>query len=489
MTNPSVQPGVAVQSASGPVRVPSWMLGLALAAAVAVGLISVATAWRSPGLSAMSDSVFATAVALSAGYAMVAIGLEHVRRGRRRRFGVLLAAGGTLWLLADWANPAIGSAAGFTIGLAFGSLAPAVVAHALLVLGDGRLQGIPTAIVAIGYLIFGVALGLLPALTFDARAIQCSFCPPDLVAVAPSAELSGASIAFGTTAGTVWSVVVAVLLVATLVRRTPAGRTLRAPVLIPGALFAVALAIELGRAAGRITIPADSPAHLLRLVESALLAAVAVGVAVEWLRARRSRTLVARVVADLGHSPPLGGLRDALASTLNDPDLRLAYPVPGGRYVDASGRRIQLEPETEPGRKSQHPSSAMGQVVALLVHRADVLEAADTLEEVVRAARLGLEHERLQAETRAQLADLTAARKRIVAAAGGERQRLERDLHDGAQQHLIAIAIGIRLLAAEPASCANHRPPSRGSGSGDRRWRIDELRDGGARHLSDRPRR
>lgn len=437
--------------ASAPARVPSWMLGLAFAAAVAVGLISVATAWRSPGLSAMSDSAFATAMALSAGYGMVAVGLEHVRRGRRRRFGVLLAAGGTLWLLADWANPAIGSSAGFTIGLVLGSLAPAVMAHALLVLGSGRLQLTETALVAIGYLIFGVALGLLPALTFDAQAIRCAFCPPDLVAVAPSAEVSGASIAFGTTAGMVWSVVVAALAVATLLNQTPAGRTLRAPVLVPGVLFAAVVAIELGRAAGRSVAPADAQAHLLRLIESALLIAVAVGAAVEWLRARRSRTLVARVVADLGQSPPLGGLRDALASTLSDPDLRLAYPVPGGRYVDASGRHLELEPEAEPGREGTYIVRE-GEVVALLVHRSDVLEAADTLEEVVRAARLGLEHERLQAETRAQLADLTAARKRIVAAAGGERQRLERDLHDGAQQHLIAIAIGIRLLAAEPSS-------------------------------------
>jgi signal transduction histidine kinase len=62
-----------------------------------------------------------------------------------------------------------------------------------------------------------------------------------------------------------------------------------------------------------------------------------------------------------------------------------------------------------------------------------------------------LEHERLEAQTRAQLAELAAARRRIVAAAGAERQRLERDLHDGAQQHLVAIAIGARLLAAETA--------------------------------------
>jgi signal transduction histidine kinase len=426
------------------------MLGLVLAGALAVGLISASTAWRSPGLTPMSDSAFATALVLSAGYAMVIVGLEHVRRGRRGRFGVLLAAGGTLWLLGEWASPAIGSSAGFTIGLTFGALAPAVVVHALLELGDRRVQRVQTAIVAIGYLIFGLALGLVPALTFDARATQCSFCPADLIAVAPSVDVSAASVAFGTSAGAAVSLLFAVVLVATLIRQTPAGRMLRAPVIVPGVLFAIAVAFELGRVAGRGAVPADGPAQLLRLAESVLLIAVAVGAAVEWLRARRSRTLIARVVADLGQSPPPGGLRDALASTLNDPDLRLAYRLPGGRQVDASGRSMLLNAETLPNEQIT-AIVRDGSVVALLAHRFDVLETADILDEVVRAARLGLEHERLEAQTRAQLAELAAARKRIVAAAGAERQRLERDLHDGAQQHLIAIAIGARLLAADTA--------------------------------------
>jgi signal transduction histidine kinase len=423
----------------------------------------------------MSDSVLATALALSAGCAMVAVGLEYVRRGRRRRFGVLLAAGGALWLLTDWANPAIGSSAGFTIGLAFGSLAPAVVAHALLVLVHGRLPPATAAIAASGYLIFGLALGLVPALTFDARAIQCSFCPANLIALAPSVNASEASVAFGTSAGAAMSMVVAVTLVATLVRQTPAGRVLRAPALVPGVLFAAVLAVELGWTTARSAAPGDTPAHLLRLVESALLIAVAVGAAVEWLRARRSRTMVARVVADLGQSPPPGGLRDALASILNDPDLRLAYRLPGGGEVDASGRPLLLDAETLPGRDIISILRDE-RVVALLAHRSDVVETAETLDEVVRAARLGLEHERLEAETRAQLAELTSARRRIVAAAVGERQRLERDLHDGAQQHLIAIAIGAQLLAAEASDLPQPLAALVAEASQEIALAIDELR-------------
>src|SRR6185369_12141204 len=94
-----------------------------------------------------------------------------------------------------------------------------------------------------------------------------------------------------------------------LIGRSPAARTLRAPLFVPGALFALTLALELGRAAGRSALPTDGPDHLLRLVEAALLSLLAAGVVAEWFRARRSRTSVARVVADLGQSPPIGGLR------------------------------------------------------------------------------------------------------------------------------------------------------------------------------------
>lgn len=449
MTTSSVGPRAAVPAvASGPMRVSAWFLAIVFASVVVIGLISTVTAWRSPGLSAMSDSILATALILLAGLGLVGVGLEHVRRGRRRRFGALLASAGSLWLLAEWANPAIDSSVGFTVGLAFGWLYPAVVAHALLVFGKARRGRGEKAIVVGTYSIFGVALGLLPAMAFDAEAVGCSFCPPDLVALAPSAALSSASIAVGTAAGAAALVGLAVVMLATLLRQSRAGRALQGPVLIPGGLFAVVLAGELGRAAGWSTVPAHISDHMLRVMQAALLVTLAVGVAVEWLRARRSRTLIARVVADLGHSPPLGGLRDALASTLNDPDLRLVYPIPGGRLLDASGHPVELDAETD-GRRQVTPIVREGVTVAFLEHRPDVLEAPDTVDEVIHAARLGLEHERLRAETRAQLADLTAARKRIVAAAAEERQRLERDLHDGAQQRLIAISIRLRLLADE----------------------------------------
>ncbi|MGZ8800614.1 MAG: sensor histidine kinase [Aeromicrobium sp.] len=448
---------------------------LVAALAVSVGLIALLAAWRAEGFTPASESTQATVLTLAAGWALIAVGVEHVRRGRRRSFGALLAAVGFAWLMAEWANPAIDSGIAFTIGLAAGAVYVALVGHALLVFGRGRLGRGETLFVAAGYAVFGIALGLVPAFAFDARSSHCSFCPADLLAVYPSTALSGSSVAVGTVAGAIWSAAAVAVLAISLARQSPAGRRLQAPLLVPGAAFVSIVAIELGRAAGRNALPTDGPAHLLRLVEAALLVAIASGVAFEWIEARRSRTRVARVVADLGHSPPLGGLRELLAKTLNDSDLRIGYPVTGDRLVDAAGRDIEFD-AGETSERQLTPIVRDGSIVAVLAHRADVLEAPSMIDEVVRAARLGLEHELLQAETRAQLADLTGARQRIVAAATEERQRLERDLHDGAQQHLIAISIGLRILAGEGVRMSQESIALIDQASRELGLGIDELR-------------
>jgi signal transduction histidine kinase len=81
-----------------------------------------------------------------------------------------------------------------------------------------------------------------------------------------------------------------------------------------------------------------------------------------------------------------------------------------------------------------------------------LLDDPALVEEVAAAARLALENERLQAETRAQLEDLRASRSRIVGTGDAERRRLERDLHDGAQQRLVGLLLGLRLARSRIGS-------------------------------------
>ncbi len=83
----------------------------------------------------------------------------------------------------------------------------------------------------------------------------------------------------------------------------------------------------------------------------------------------------------------------------------------------------------------------------MIAHRTGLLDDPELAGEVAAAARLVLENERLQAEVRAQLEDLRASRARIVEAGDAERRRLERDLHDGAQQRLVALSLSTPAAA------------------------------------------
>jgi signal transduction histidine kinase len=446
------------------------------AAAIGIGFVAVQTAWRSPGFSAASSSLEAAALTLAAGWILVATGIDQIRRGRRRQFGALLALTGIAWLATEWANPAIGSALAFTIGLVARWLYPAIMLHALIAFDRGRYGAVDRALIVAGYSICGGLLGLVPAATFDAQAIHCGFCPSDVIAIFPSAGIAAGSMALGIVAGASWAVIAAATITMRLARRSPAARRLHGAVAGPVVLFLVVLGIELGRVAGRSVLPTDEAALLLRLIEAGLLVAVAIGVMAEPLRARWSRNRVARVVADLGQSPAIGGLRDALATTLSDPELRIGYLVGPDRYVDASGNDIDLSRTTATDR-GVTPIVRDGVIAAVLEHRADVLDMPATIDEVVRAARLGLEHERLQATTRAQLADIAAARKRIVAAADEERRRLERDLHDGAQQHLIAISIRLRVLADDVSDADGDALARLAEAGRELAIAIDELRE------------
>ena len=90
-----------------------------------------------------------------------------------------------------------------------------------------------------------------------------------------------------------------------------------------------------------------------------------------------------------------------------------------------------------------------GEHIAALVHDAALAHQPDLLEAVSAAASVALEQERLKAELEARVVELQASRERIVAASDAERRRLERNLHDGAQQRLVAIALQLRLLQGQ----------------------------------------
>ena len=128
-----------------------------------------------------------------------------------------------------------------------------------------------------------------------------------------------------------------------------------------------------------------------------------------------------------------------LAEALRDPSLELLFWLPESRvHVDAAGRpREPSGAQLTPVRRGALP-------LGTVAHAGALAERPDTLDRVLAAAGLAIEIARLRAEVRRQLAEVADSRARLVAAADDERRRLERDLHDGAQQRLVSIGLALR---------------------------------------------
>jgi signal transduction histidine kinase len=140
-------------------------------------------------------------------------------------------------------------------------------------------------------------------------------------------------------------------------------------------------------------------------------------------------------------------LQAALGKALRDPTLTLAYWLPEfASYVDGSGEAVE-PPDDADGRLTAIVEQD-GERVAAIGYDASLAEERKLLDAVVAAAGFALKNERLSAELRARVTELGASRARIVEAADQERRRLERNLHDGAQQRLVALSMKITLLKA-----------------------------------------
>jgi signal transduction histidine kinase len=164
------------------------------------------------------------------------------------------------------------------------------------------------------------------------------------------------------------------------------------------------------------------------------------------LRARLDRASVGDLVLELERGVPIGGLRDLLARSLGDPELDVGFWVSDpGAWMAGDGRPFELPPAG--ARRSATILEADGGPFAVLVHDPALDDERELVRAVGAAAHMALENERLQAEVRAQLAEVRASRERIVAAADEARRKLERDLHDGAQQRLVTLAISLQRAA------------------------------------------
>ncbi len=415
----------------------------AAALAVAAGLFSLAVARNEPALSFAGTSVFGRVALLGPALALVAAGLAFWLRRAESAFGPLLAAGGFGWLLLEWNSPGVASSLGFTAGLVFYASCAPFVGHAVLVFPGGRLSSrIERVAVGVAYGVTVLVLGLLPTLFFDPVAEGCGDCARNLLLVSGRNATADRLVRSGVWFGLVWAFVLALLAAFKGVRSSAAARRSAGLVWTAGAVYLGLVGAMYAASLRRGLLWNGALERRLWFAQAVALVGVVLGVAWSWARARRGRSAVARLVVELAQSPPPGGLRDALAAIVGDPTLELAYPLEGSdRLVDTKGQPVVFS-----AGKQQTSLIGDRRPLAVAAHTPRLLDDDQLVSEVAAAARLALENERLQAEVHARLEELRRSRARIVEAGDTERRRLERDLHDGAQQHLVGLKLSLRLL-------------------------------------------
>ena len=169
-------------------------------------------------------------------------------------------------------------------------------------------------------------------------------------------------------------------------------------------------------------------------------------------------------------------LQAALARALGDPTLVIAYPVAGQRgFVDSDGRPVTLP--ASGGDRSVAMVQRDGAVVAALIYDRSLDDDPELVEAVGGAATIALDNQQLQAQAEDRLAEVQASRGRIVAAGDAERRRIERNLHDGAQQRLVTLALQLSLIRRQIRQRSLDAEQLVASASGELALSLAELRE------------
>ncbi len=377
------------------------------------------------------------------------------------RFGPLMIAVGFGNFLStlSWTSNDLA----YTVGQALDLLPPVLFLHAFLAFPSGRLRGrVARAIVVLGYV---TAIGLEVA-----RMMLGGFGPHNLLELAPNAAAAD-------DVARVQFVVVSIVCLAGVgvlaTRRRRAGRPLRrsSSLLVDAfALGLVMIAVLFLSQAFGVSVVAET-----RWATFAALVLAPIAFLVGLLNQQLAGSTVGELVIELGAEPAPGDLRDALARALRDPSLTLAYWLPEfASYADLDGQPVEL-PETGGDRATTMIDDRGGSRVAVLIHDPALDDEPRLLGGVAAAAGIALENARLHAELRARLDELRGSRARVFEAGRKERQRLERNLHDGAQQRLIALSLELSLLEAQ----IHDQGVSRGLGDARREiaTSLEELRE------------
>jgi len=414
----------------------SLTLVLLAAPAAALVVVAINQARQHPDLAPGGAGTAALAMQLGAGLALATAAVHTARRRELALAGALLAAVTGLALHALPAPP--DGAALFTLALVGAGVPAAAAAHAALLHPGGRATGaLDRAAAAAGYVVTVGLLGVLPALVFDPRRSGCFACPDNLLLVHADPGAADWLARWAPRAAAATEAALAALVGARLLRRPAAARSIAAPVSAAAVAVLALAAVENIRVADGLA--GTDTDRLLWLATTTALGLLATGLAWRPVRALRTRAALGRLTI----APPASerDIRGALSRALGDPGVSLLMPHPETREpITLDGAAATAA--ARPGR-ARTAVERRGHVVAWIEHRADLGATPELLATTVRTAGLTLEREALRAAQRLQAKQLRQSTLRLVSAGEAERRRLERDLHDGAQQRLLALGLGL----------------------------------------------
>jgi signal transduction histidine kinase len=444
-------------------------LGLVAVEGLIVGLVALAITLSSDHI---DSRVLQAVLGDFVGWSFIGVGLYAWWRRPENRFGALMTAVGFAWFLgsltganASWL---------FTVGVLLSSLYAAVFVHMLLAYPDGRVSSprLRKVLVA-GYTIsvVGPAPSMLLA---DPRMLDCD-CPPSAIQISSSStlfhvfDISTSAVAVGLVGYVLY------VLVDRWQKASQPQRRAMAPVLWSGIALLVLLA-------GSLTTMAvggpDFVDNLLSLLGLVAFALTPYGFLFGLLRSRVVRGVaVSELLRRMGERSGGGGLRELLSDALRDRSLQVIYWLEDKQsWVDAQGHPTQL-PSADDHARAWTPVEREGRTVGAIVHDRTLGEDPELVRSVAAAAGLAIENERLQAQLRARVEELSTSRARIVEAGTAERRRLERNLHDGAQQRLVALSLSMRLALAKLRSDPDTAERLLGSAQEELTRALEELRE------------
>jgi len=389
-------------------------------AIIAAGLAGSSLAvWLSLGSAHEDNAVRTFVLTLVVSWSFLGAGL--IALARQPRFGALMCAVGLAVDLAPLGDA--DAALPYTLGLVVASLWIGILVHALAAYPTGRLPS-RTAVATVVAAYASVTLGQVAVILFDDLREGCPGCPRNLLLIADNPRVAQILLVAVSPLGTLIAVAVVIELARRWRNASPPLRRVLQPVLWTGAAAVTAVALLY---ASYVVAPGLSEAA--SWLTLALLVAFPFAFLAGLLRMRLARTAMGPLLVELGEAPSELELRDALRRALRDPGLKIVYRR-GHGFVDGAGQPVAL-PEG---------SSMIGPAAALIHDPSLSLDPA-LLRSVAAAAGLALDNARLQAALRA--------------AQTKERRRLERDLHDGAQQRLVGLGLELALAEAR----AERDPP------------------------------